>query len=478
MTSFFRKNALIGAAEILCRLPLIFTVGYLARSIGTGVFGNWALLVAFQVFLAGIAGLGLSSSLSRHASICRQEHAGAYLRFAFGLCMICILMAGTLILLLREPIGSFLGIKEELRWLLPVVVIMAAGLVVDGLLDAFFKARMAIGRQIAFILARTLAEIFAVALVFAVGLLPFDDVSIRLAAYIGVVVACKLALYPWLFSGMGTGTGRLDAAQRREFLRYGLPMVPTLLVVWLISQGDRLVLGHFASKQDLGVYAFGASLAAYLVFLGYAVYPLLLPRASQLHDKGDLSGVRALFQEAQGLFMLLWAGAMGCLALWASEIIVFTAGEAYSGAEKVLLVLALSVGIEQLMGIYQYVFHLVKRTDLILWLNMSYAVLLLGGLALAGWLFGILMAPWVVLAVTLLFNIVRYRIALRHASLPMPGRILMQMLALIAITLLLASLATGWSFHARLATTAFITISLAILFLRREAAHPIGPKNC
>ena len=66
MDSFFRKNALIGLAEIVCRLPLVFTVGYLARSVGTEIFGNWALILAFQVFIVGIAGLGLSSSLSRY----------------------------------------------------------------------------------------------------------------------------------------------------------------------------------------------------------------------------------------------------------------------------------------------------------------------------------------------------------------------------------------------------------------------------
>ena len=65
MNSFFRKNVAIGLAELVCRLPLIFTVGLLARSVGTENFGNWALILVLQVFVVGFAGLGLSSALSR-----------------------------------------------------------------------------------------------------------------------------------------------------------------------------------------------------------------------------------------------------------------------------------------------------------------------------------------------------------------------------------------------------------------------------
>jgi O-antigen/teichoic acid export membrane protein len=336
---------------------------------------------------------------------------------------------------------------------------------------------MTIGRQIAYILSRTLAEIVAVVLVFAVDLMPFYEVSLRLAAYIGVVAACKLAIYPWLLSGIGGGLRLPAVVQQREFLRYGLPMVPTLLVVWLISQGDRLVLSHFASKHDLGVYAFGASLAAYLVFLGYAVYPLLLPRASQLYDGGDLSGVRTLFQDAQRLFMLLWAGAMACLALWASEIINWTAGDAYAGAEKVLLILSLAVGVEQLLGIYQYVFHLGKRTDRILWLNLGYAAMLLSGLALAGLVSGTLLAPWAVLAVTILFNIIRYQIAQRYLPLPLIPQLWLRVAAVMALSMVLFDLASSLGFYFRLLLTGIIAGLTLVVVARRWRPEVAGSNH-
>ena len=467
MNSFFRKSALIGLAEISCRLPLVFTVGYLARSVGTEVFGNWTLILAFQVFVASVAGLGLSSSLSRFVPASSIGEAPAYLRYAFVLCVVPILGAGVLAFALRTPIGKLLGVRPEFYWLLPMAVLLAAGSVSDGFLDAFFKARMAVGRQISFVAARTLVEVIAVVVVFVITLPSLDEASLRLAAYVSVVVAAKVAIYPTLLIGMTKGDLLPSPSRRRDLVKYGLPMVPTVLAVWLISQSDRLVLSHFVTKSDLGVYAFGSSLASYVVFLGYAVYPLLLPGASKLHDEGNASAVQVMFQDAQKFFMLLWAGAMTCLALWSADIIAWTGGSAFAGAAQVLVILSFAVGIEQLMGIYQYTFHLVKRTDIILWLNLGYAVMTIGCLAIAGSISGIALAPWAVLAATLIFNFLRYRIALRYVFLPAPVALVVQIVALGVLTVPLARYATDLNWPLRLAITVAVALALAAIMQRR-----------
>lgn len=473
MDSFFRKNALIGLAEVACRLPLVFTVGYLARSVGTEVFGNWALILAFQVFVASIAGLGLSSSLSRFVPASSAVEASGYLRYAFVVCLLPIVAAGVLAFALEAPIGTLLGVKPAFYWLLPVVVFTAAGSVADGFLDAFFKARMAVGRQILFIAARTLVEVVAVVLVFVIALPPVDDALSKLAAYVGAVAIGKLAIYPALLTGMTKGHALPSHERRREFLKYGRPMVPTVLAIWLVSQSDRLVLSHFVAKSDLGIYAFGASLAAYFVFLGYAVYPLLLPKASKLHDEGNAVAVRDLFEDAQGLFVSIWAVAMTCVALWSNQIIAWTGGSAFSGAGHVFLLLCFASGFEQLMGIYQYVFHLVKRTDLIFWLNCGYAMMMVAALAIAGATSDISWAPWAILGATLVFNLVRYRMALRYVSIPISYTLIPKVVAVAVMTLALAHYAADWNDGLRVVVTGFVAVAVLVYVLKRKS-DPAG----
>jgi O-antigen/teichoic acid export membrane protein len=467
---FFWNSALVGMAEILCRLPLVFTVGYLARSVGADNFGNWSLILALQVCIVGITGLGLSASVSRFLPASAPDEAAAYLRYAFVLCFICIVVAGVWTLLLKVPLAGLLGIKMELAWLLPAAAVLAAGSVADGLLDAFFKARMAVGRQICFVAARTVVEVVGVTLAFVFTPTFLDEASLRLAAYAGVVVVGKLIIYPGLLVGMAKGHALPPVGRRREFLRYGLPMVPTLLAVWLATQSDRLVLSHFVAKSDLGVYAFGASLATYTAFIGYAVYPLLLPATARLHDEGNVAGIASLFRTSQQLFILLWAAVMTCLALWSGDIIAWTGGSAFAGAAPVLLILSFAVGIEQLMGVYQYVFHLVKRTDLILWLNVANAAIMAGSLAIAGMTSGIALAPWAVLSGTIVFNVLRYWFGLRYAFLPIPAVLVGQALGVGVMVTLLARYASEWSAPLRLAVTAIALLVLAGVIRRRLMA--------
>jgi O-antigen/teichoic acid export membrane protein len=476
VNSFFRKNVAIGLAELVCRLPLIFTVGLLARSVGTENFGNWALILVLQVFVVGFAGLGLSSALSRYVPSAPATEATAYLGYALGLCAVPLAVAGLIFFTLQAPIGHLLGVKADLLWLVPLAVVLAAGSVADGLFDAFFKARMVVGRQIAFITARTMVEIVAVVLVFVSPVLGSTSAPHHLAAYVAAVALGKLLLYPLLLTGMAKGEGGwlVRPSRRRELIRYGLPLVPTFLAMWLVAQSDRLVLSHFVSKHDLGIYAFAATLAGYIVFLGYAVYPLLLPGASRLHDDGNSAALKLLFNDAQSLFLLLWGGGMACLALWSGELIAWTGGPAFAGAAPILLVLAYAVGFEHLMGIYQYIFHLEKRTDLILWLNLGNAACIVVALATAGAYGGIAWAPWAVLAATVVFNLIRYGLALRHIHLPAQASLVLGLAAVAMLTALLAHFLAHSGIVLRLIVTMAILLPLTGLTLKRRADPVFG----
>ncbi len=466
MTSFFRKNSLIGLAEILCRLPLILTVGYLAASVGPGVFGNWALILAFQAFIASIGGLGLSSSLSRLASVCDSATAKGYLHFAALLCMGVVVLAGICVILLRQPLGALLGVAPDLRDLLPISVLICAGAVGDGLLDAFFKAREAVKRQISFIFTRSLAEVVAVWLVFVAGWpiagAPFQ----QLQAYILVLLCFKLLVYPWLLSGMDRSCWP-SPESRQAFLHYGLPLVPSVVVIWFVGQGDRLVLSHFIEKHELGIYAFGASLAAYMVFLGYAVYPLLLPRASRLYEKGEFATIRDLFVDSQRLFLLILIAAMSILSLGAREAIAWTAGSGFAGAERVLVILGFAVCIEQLMGIYQYIFHLVRRTDWILWLNIIYAVVLFIVLSGVAYYYGAAYAPWAVLGVTVAFNVFRYFVAQRFMQIAILRNLPIVLIMVGVASIWVHSATLNWDFLSRFICMAVLSAGPGILIVRR-----------
>jgi len=110
----------------------------------------------------------------------------------------------------------------------------------------------------------------------------------------------------------------------------------------------------------------------------------------------------------------------------------------------------------------------VKRTDLILWLHLGYAAIIVTGLTLAGFAWGIAGAPWAILGATVIFNIVRYFIAIRYLFIPMANGTTFKIAALAVTAFLLAHFAENWNVGARVTVTLFITGGLAIYLLRRK----------
>lgn len=423
---------MIGGVEIVCRLPLVFTVGYLARTVGTEAYGAWALIQVFQLLLAGLAGLGLSSALSRLAATSGSEESKGLLLAALNQCGRVLLGMLPIVWVGAGVLGAGLGVPERFQGLLPLAVVFAAGGVADGLLDAYFKSREAVGRQILFVLARTAAEVVAVFGVFYFAASPDVAAENLLAGYMLAVAGVKLGLYPWLVRrGKAVWPGK---GERERFFAYGLPMIPVVLVSWFSSQGDRLILGRFLEPAQLGVYTFGASLAAYVIFLGYAIYPLLLGRASRLYDQGQTDALAQLFVSSQALFLALFLPMLITISLFRREIVTLTAGPAFLPAADILWVLTIGVGLEGTFGIYQYVFHLVKQPRWILWLSLAYAVMLAGCVTTVGFLGGTgLDAAWGIVGVAVVFQGMRFMLSRRLHPLslraPIPVALVLGILA-------------------------------------------------
>jgi hypothetical protein len=100
--------------------------------------------------------------------------------------------------------------------------------------------------------------------------------------------------------------------------------------------------------------------------------------------------------------------------------------------------------------------------------------MMIGSLAIAGYTSGIALAPWAVLAATLLFNMLRYRIALRYVRIPLPNFLAAQVILLAVWTALLARYAADLNVSLRSAITAAAVLLLAGYTFRHRPLPSLG----
>ncbi len=191
----------------------------------------------------------------------------------------------------------------------------------------------------------------------------------------GLTSTCVLGLYrDWPFPARKHFRRQI----LRELLHYGLPLIASSALAYLISNSDRFMLAYLINVEAAGKYAAGYDLASYtlivlMVIINTAAYPLAV---KALEEKGAEPARKQLAAN----FTLLWAIALPSsvgLALLASPIAQLLLGEEFRIAASALIPwIAMAVLLNGLKAFYFDIsFQFGKKTGLQFW-SVLLAVLL------------------------------------------------------------------------------------------------------
>lgn len=127
--------------------------------------------------------------------------------------------------------------------------------------------------------------------------------------------------------------GRLD-----DYLRYGMPLVVTFALAWIVTSSDRMLIGLLLGAAQTGVYAAGYDLAQYslgllLSIVQVAAYPLAV-RA--LADRGEAAAREQMRQNGELIISIALAACGGLVAL-APQIARYVVGDRFTGDVAALI---------------------------------------------------------------------------------------------------------------------------------------------
>ena len=168
------------------------------------------------------------------------------------------------------------------------------------------------------------------------------------------------------------------AEERRQQLGYGLPLIVTFALAWVISGSDRLLLAWLFDENAVGLYSAGydlvfQSLTLLLTIINTAAYPLAV---KAMEHGGEAQARKQLAHNGELIVAAALAGAVGLVVL-APAILTLFIGEAFRpGAAAILPMIAAA---SALSGIKAYhfdiAFHLGKRSHTLVWIAALAAVI-------------------------------------------------------------------------------------------------------
>lgn len=126
---------------------------------------------------------------------------------------------------------------------------------------------------------------------------------------------------------------KVDAALRKLMLRFSLPLLPTVIAVWILGMSDRLIIKAFLGESSVGIYGIGARFSGVLAIVSNAVYTAYTSFA--FNKKDDPDAKKQFRRVISGFFLVMYIICF-IVSLFGKEIVLLMTNASYYSAYEIL----------------------------------------------------------------------------------------------------------------------------------------------
>jgi O-antigen/teichoic acid export membrane protein len=275
---FLGDTAVVFGAQVLTKLRGLITLPLLVRGLGTEAFGTWSQTLAFTVLVTAIVGLNLHLSLIRFVASDRTKAGVAYSTTLFASVVVATALCATLGALASPRLtDALIGTPDRrVLWVALAIVVTTT---VRNLNLNLYRATDRIRLRSLIDLLGSMIELSAIFVVFSLGLGLIE--AFEALAVIGLVVAVATTVH----ANRVAPLRRPDSAQLTAALRYGAPLVPASVALWVLDRSDRFVISHYLTQAEVGIYSAHYAIGSLILFVQGPIQMALVPKVMQLWDK-------------------------------------------------------------------------------------------------------------------------------------------------------------------------------------------------
>ena len=356
---FVQRIGLLGITNILFSISSLILIPIMTKSFSTSNYGIWVLITTTVGLIPNLATLGLLFSMGRFLSAEKDKEKikeGFYSITAIILISSLALMI--LIILFSKDIASaILNNDINLTILLSVIIFMAC---LNSSLLYYFRTFRQIKRYSIFYLLQTYLGLIFVSY-FALN---------RFSLYIttsGLLIAYLIIFVIMIFfiiSDIGFTIPKFKNI--REYLSFGIPIIPSNLSYWIVDSSDRYVIGVILGTTFVGYYSPGYMLGSIILLMG-TPFSLLLPAVlPKYHEVNDTINIRLHLKYSIKYFLLLAIpSAFGLSILSKPILMILTTPVIASNGYIITPYIAFSFILVGIYGIISNVIILEKKTKII-----------------------------------------------------------------------------------------------------------------
>ena len=312
---FTQRIGLIGITHLLVGLSGIILLPILTKNIPIEEYGIWVQISVTIGLIPAVVTLGLPYTMVRFlaAAKTKEEIQEGFYSIAFVV-LFTSAIASLLLFLFAKPIAASLFDNDlTIARILPLIIFIEC---LNGFLPNFFRTFQQIKRYSIFSFIRTWLQVALVAYFVLSGYGIFG-------ALIGLLISRSflfLIMASLIISEIGIKIPRFTNI--REYLAFGIPLVPTSISSWVVNSSDCYIIGFFWGTAFVGYYSPGYMLGSSIMMLTAPLAFLLTPVLSALYDKGKEEEVKTYLKYTLKYFLMLAIPSAFGLSLLSKQLLI------------------------------------------------------------------------------------------------------------------------------------------------------------
>jgi O-antigen/teichoic acid export membrane protein len=335
LKELLRHSAIYGFGSVVARVLAVLLLPLYTRYLSPSDYGLIETLIALSAVLTALVAQGMKSAFFRfYFDSIEPERRLIVVRTAFWY----VLAASTAVLIagaaLAQPISWLLfDTRTHDGLVIAAFVGLWAALNYEQMTSLFRVEQ----RSSAYVTATLLnVALTIVATVLLVVVFDKGPLGVLIGNFTGTLI-----VYAGLLAYSRGALGlQFDRSLYRAMNRFGLPLVPSAVALWMTNFSDRFFLVKLADPREVGLYSIGVRIASAIVLL-LTAFRLAWPAfAYSIEDDREAKRTYSFVLTYVVYFCCWLALALGLLAPWLLKLITT---EPFYPAEDVVAPLAFGV---------------------------------------------------------------------------------------------------------------------------------------
>lgn len=339
-----RPGGRAGAARLARSGAVVFSasgIDMIAQLLRNAIFGrllsvaDFGIIATFSILLT-LMDAAVSNGLSQMAVQARDADDPKLQGSLHAIQLVLGAITALLLLAIAWPYSYAIG-TPGLGWAYASLALVP---LIRGLahLDSLRLQRQ--GRYLPSMLRQTVPPIVALITIWPAYLL-FGDFRLALLTIYAQQLALLLATH---LGARQPYRLRYDRENFRRAFAFGWPLMANALLLYVVFNGDRIIVSNRFGLQTLGWFSAGVMLTMLpMNFVAKSFQSLLLPVLARHQD--DPPRLQRLYEQTASLLAIVAAGFVIGTALAGREVITFVFGHKFEPALPYLLLLALMQGL-------------------------------------------------------------------------------------------------------------------------------------